>query len=248
MPKISVISIAKQEEELENLIKSLKKQTFKDFELIISTKGTIPEAWNDAISRASGEYFVFTESDATPLNNLWLEEIVKFAKKNTVIKGLEIRPTDLDLCNLVCDASIFRKEKFDENFKVAEDSELFARLRKKGVQIEFINAFPVIHIPDQSWKKTLTRSFKYGRYYIKIIYLHSKKYLDDINTRNFSGNYIHPISNRIRIITENVLLLLGLLFGAIYYLPIFIKKKIKKNRARWGKYLNLIARARRWRL
>lgn len=229
MPKLSVITIAKKVEELENLIKSLEKQTFKDYEIIISTKGTLPEAWNDAVSRASGEFLVFTESDATPLNNFWLEEIAKFAKKNTVIKGLEIRPTDFDLCNLVCDASIFRKEKFDESFQVAEDSELFARLRKKGVQIEFINSFPVIHIQKQSWKKTLSRSFKYGTYYIKIIYMHGKNNLDDINTRNFKGNYIHPVINRIRIITENVLLLIGLLFGAMYYLPLLIKRKIKKK-------------------
>jgi len=226
MPKISVISIAKKEEELDTLFKSLDKQTFKDYEIIVSTKGTIPEAWNDAISRAKGEYLVFTESDAFPLNNDWLEELVKSAKKNTVIKGLEIRPTDLDLCNLVCDASIFREEKFDEGFQVAEDSELFARLRKKGVLIEFRNSFPVIHVQKQSWKKTILRSFKYGRYYLKIIYMHGKKNLDDVNTKNFSGNYIHPVSNRMRIIIENVLFLLGLLFGAIYYLPILLQKRI----------------------
>ena len=55
--------------------KNLTSQTYKDFEFVGSAKGTIPEAWNDAISRAKGDYFVFTETDARPLNNRWLEEI-----------------------------------------------------------------------------------------------------------------------------------------------------------------------------
>ena len=52
MPNISVISIAKDEEELTGLKEALSRQTYKDFEFIISTKGTIPEARNDAISKA----------------------------------------------------------------------------------------------------------------------------------------------------------------------------------------------------
>jgi hypothetical protein len=54
MPKISVISIAKKDFEFEGLRKALANQTFQDFELVTLTKGTIPEAWNDAISRARG--------------------------------------------------------------------------------------------------------------------------------------------------------------------------------------------------
>lgn len=227
MSKISVISIAKKEEELDDLRKVLASQTFRDYELITSTKGTIPQAWNDAISRANGEFLVFIESDAIPLYNKWLEEISKLAKKNTVLKGLEINPTDLDLSNLVCDASIFERARFDESFQIVEDTELFARLRKIGVKIEHINAFPVIHNPTQTWKKTLSRSFKQGMFFMKVMYLHGKNNIDDVNTRNFSGNYINPISNRIRIIAENLLVLLGLCVGAIRYLPIVIKRKIQ---------------------
>jgi len=228
MPKISVISIAKREEEFERLRKALARQTFKDFEFVTSTKGTIPEAWNDAISRAKGEILVFIESDAFPLNERWLEEIVKFAKKNTILKGLEITPTDLNMSNLVCDATIFKNVKFDESFKICEDTELFARLRKMGVKIEYVNAFPVIHVPAQTWRKTLSRGLRMGMYFMKIIYLHGRRNIDDINTRNFCSNYIHPISNRIRIIVENILVLIGLLIGAICYLPILVKRKLEK--------------------
>ena len=168
MPKISVISIAKNEDELNALKDALSKQTYKDFEFIVSTKGTIPEAWNDAISRAKGEFLVFTESDASPLNETWLEEISKHLEKNTIVKGLEITPTNLDMCNLVADVAIFKKIKFDETFPVEEDSELFARLRRNDVAIKQINAFPVIHTPSISWGKTLSRAFLSGHLQMKI--------------------------------------------------------------------------------
>ncbi|MEM2613561.1 MAG: glycosyltransferase [Nitrososphaerota archaeon] len=225
MPKVSVISIAKSDAEFERLREALERQTFRDFEFITSTKGSIPEAWNDALSKAKGEIIVFIESDAFPLNERWLEEIVENWRKGAVLKGLEINPTSLNLCNLVCDADIFRKVRFDESFKCTEDTELFARLRKMGVEVGFVNAFPVVHVPSRTWRKTLSRSFRSGMYFMKIMYMHGKENLDDINTQNFKSNYIHPISNRIRIIVENILVLLGLLVGAIVYIPLLIKKR-----------------------
>jgi GT2 family glycosyltransferase len=229
MPKVSVISIAKRNSDFERLRKALEQQTFRDFEFITSTKGSIPEAWNDAISRAKGEIFVFIESDAFPLSNNWLEEIVKHFKKNAILKGLEINPTSLNLCNLVCDASIFKNVRFDESFKVCEDTELFARLRKMGVEIGFVNAFPVVHIPARSWKKTFSRALRNGIYYMKIIYMHDRGNIDDVNTQNFQSNYIHPISNRLRIIVENILVLLGLFVGAVIYIHILVKRKLKER-------------------
>ncbi|MEM2294224.1 MAG: glycosyltransferase [Nitrososphaerota archaeon] len=226
MPKVSVISIAKSDAEFERLREALERQTFRDFEFITSTKGSIPEAWNDALSKAKGEIIVFIESDAFPLNERWLEEIVENWRKGAVLKGLEINPTSLNLCNLVCDADIFRKVRFDESFKCTEDTELFARLRKMGVEVGFVNAFPVVHVPSRTWRKTLSRSFRSGMYFMKIMYMHGKENLDDINTQNFKSNYIHPISNRIRIIVENILVLLGLLVGAIIYLPILLKRRL----------------------
>ncbi|RLJ01788.1 MAG: hypothetical protein DRP08_05145, partial [Candidatus Aenigmatarchaeota archaeon] len=165
MPKVSIISIAKDDREFERLRKALDKQTFRDFEFITSTKGSIPEAWNDAISRARGEILVFIESDAFPLNDRWLEEIVENFEKGTVLKGLEINPTSLNLCNLVCDAFILKKVQFDKSFKVCEDTELFARLRKMGIKVGFVNAFPVVHIPKRTWRKTLSRALRIGMYY-----------------------------------------------------------------------------------
>ncbi|MEM1773267.1 MAG: hypothetical protein QXQ71_05555, partial [Desulfurococcaceae archaeon] len=77
--------------------------------------------------------------------------------------------------------------------------------------------------------KTLSRSFRNGMYFMKIIYMHGKENLDNINTQNFKSNYIHPISNRLRIIVENILVLLGLITGAIIYLPILLKQRLTEK-------------------
>lgn len=229
MPKISVISIAKDEKSFSRLNEALKNQTYHDFEFVTSTKGTISQAWNDAISRSKGEILVFTESDAFPLNNSWLEEIISHAQNSTILKGLEINPSDLDLCNLVCDASLFRSTRFDESYNSGEDVELFSRLRRMGIKIQFINAFPVVHTPSVSWRKSLARGFKGGLYITKTMYLHGRENLDDINTRNYKSNKIHPVSNRLRIITENALFLLGLLVGSMRYLNVYFKRVRSKN-------------------
>ena len=229
MPKISVISIAKQESEFKRLREALAAQTFQDFEFVTSTKESIPQAWNDAVSRSKGDIFVFTESDAFPLNNKWLEEIVENAKVGTVLKGLEIKPTDLDLCNLVCGSSIFKEVCFDENFHSGEDVEFFTCLRKMGIPIEFVNAFPVVHVSSQTWRKTLSRGITGGMNLIKIVYLYGRSNVDDVNTRNFKGNYVNPVSNRIRIIVENLLILLGLFVGSVRYLPILVERKLGKK-------------------
>jgi hypothetical protein len=58
------------------------------------------------------------------------------------MKSLEITPTNVDMCNLVCDTAIFKKMRFNEKFKVAEDTELFVRLYKNGISIKQMNSFP----------------------------------------------------------------------------------------------------------
>jgi GT2 family glycosyltransferase len=224
-----VISIAKGDDEFRTLRAALANQTFRDFEFVCSTKNSIPEAWNDAISRARGEFLVFTESDAVPLNNRWLEEIANRAREGCVMKGLEVRPSGLNLCNLLCDARIFKSVKFDESFLIHEDTELFAHLRELGTAPEFVNAFPVIHSQSQSWKKSVKRGLR-GMYYMKIIYQHGRKNMDDINTQNQSSNHVHPISNRLRVIVENLLTLMGLLVGAVLYFPISLKQRRRQER------------------
>jgi GT2 family glycosyltransferase len=226
MPRFSVITIARNERDLDNLKSHLSGQRFRDFEFVFSTKGTIPEAWNDAITRSKGDFLVFTESDAWPLQDTWLEEINDRVRENVVMKGIEITPADLDMCNLVCDRRIFDTMRFDERFPVGEDTELFARMRKSGILIERVPGFPVVHKRRESWQKTVTRACSSGRYAMKIIYLHGRLNVDSVNTRNMNGDPVNPVSNRLRIIVHNVLFLTGLCIGLVQYFPlVFLRKK-----------------------
>jgi hypothetical protein len=224
MPKLSVVSIAKTREELDKLENDLSNQTYQDYEFVGSTEGTIPEAWNDAISKAEGDFLVFTETDARPINDRWLEDIAKNLRHNFIVKGTEIRPMDLNMCNLVADAKIFKKERFDESFPVCEDTELFARLRKNNIPIEKVDGFPVVHVPTISWKKTLSRAFTYGHLFMKIVYRHGLGNIETVSTKRENKDQIHPVSNRVRIICENVLILAGLVFGVFFHFFERIKK------------------------
>lgn len=225
MPRFSVISIARHDSELENLRDHLSAQRFRDFEFVASTKGTIPEAWNDAITRSTGDFLIFTESDAWPLQDTWLDEINARVKENVVMKGIEITPTALDLCNLVCDRRIFDSMAFDESFPIGEDTELFARMRKSGIVIEQVWGFPVVHEKKDTWKKTVHRACSSGRLMVKIIFLHGRENVDTVNTRNIRGQYINPISNRFRIIADNILFLAGVCIGLVQYSPLILFKK-----------------------
>ena len=229
-PKLSVIAIARHDAEVEDLKRALKTQSFTDFEFVYSTRGTIPQAWNDAVSRARGEFLVFMESDAAPLNENWLSEIARVARKGAVLKGLEVRPFDLDMSNLICDAEIFANRRFDESFKTVEDSELFARLRTQGVEIEFVETIPIVHSPTRTWHKTLSRAFGNGVSYSRLVYMYGIQNIDTVNTQFRTMNRINPISNRLRIIVENILLLLGLAIGAVAYLPSFIVHRRSRKR------------------
>jgi hypothetical protein len=61
---------------------------------------------------------------------------------------------------------------------------------------------------------------------MKIIYLHGVENIDSINTQNIEKGSINPISNRIRLIVDNLLLLCGLGVGLIIYAPMKLKRQV----------------------
>jgi glycosyltransferase involved in cell wall biosynthesis len=171
MKEVSVIAIAKNQRELESLKKALSRQTFKNFEFVTSTKKGIPQAMNDAISKANGDIIVVTESDALPLTNKWLEEMVKAVKENnsndsekkTVIRGIEVSPLPWCWCNFACYSSVLKNNKVNECYPVAEDTELFARLKRLGYKGLELPIAPVFHRRhDKGFWKSVRNSLIYG--------------------------------------------------------------------------------------
>ena len=92
MPKVSVIIPTKDRpKELENMLLSLSKQTFQDFEIIIVDGNKIPgglvKQENYGLEKAKGEIFIRTDDDASAPPQ-WIEEIVKTFDSDLSIGGV----------------------------------------------------------------------------------------------------------------------------------------------------------------
>jgi GT2 family glycosyltransferase len=205
---VTVICIALREEEFEPVLQALARQTFQDYEFVGVTGGAIPEAWNQAIRQARGELLVFTETDARPVNEHWLEELVNSVPDDvTIVKGLEITGSPLDLSNLAARRRIFEGVQFDERFRWAEDTELFCRLKQQGYRFQQVDCAPVIHRSKTGSKHYMRRAFRYGLYWARLSY----RYPDPVELAGFS------------LVVKNLLAatlnLFGLLTGYLIYWP-----------------------------
>jgi GT2 family glycosyltransferase len=209
VPKVSVISIARLPTEFAPLREALSRQTFRDFEFVEEAGGTIPEAWNRAIARAQGEILVFTETDATPVNEHWLEELVNsIPDDRTIVKGLEITGAPWDLANLAAHRSVFADARFDESFLWAEDTELFCRLKRQGYKFIRVDKAPVIHRHKMGSKRALRRAFRYGVYQARL----RLRYGDD-------GVEVAGIGDAVKRLLGSFLNLIGIVMGYLLYLP-----------------------------
>lgn len=219
--KVSVVSIAKTKKELEPLKNSLKKQTFKDWEFVYSTKKGIPQAWNDAISRTKGEIIITTDSDVEILTNTWLEEMTNAVEKHnkndpekkTIVRGIEISPNlPWTWCNVAFYLNTFKKNKVDENYPIAEDTEFFARLKNLGYKSLELPIAPVLHERDKDFIKILKRSYKYGVLNTKI----NLKY-GSVGFKNEKKEGFNIFKRETMIIISHMLYSFGVLSGFINY-------------------------------
>ena len=208
VPHVSVLCIALDEAELEPVAAWLARQSYRDYELVGVTGGTIPEAWNRAIARARGEILVFTETDATPVNEDWLADLVAAVPdEHTVVKGLEITGEPWDLANLAAHRRVFAGARFDEEFRWAEDTELFCRLRARGVTLENVDVAPVIHPQKIRSKRLIRRAFRYGLYWARL----KHRYDDPIE--------LAGVAQASKVLLGAALNLVGLAVGTVIYWP-----------------------------
>lgn len=221
MKEVSVITIAKNERELEPLKRLLAKQTFKNFEFVTSTKKGIPQAMNDAVNKAKGEIIVVTESDALPLTNKWLEEMVKAVKehnkkdseKKTLVRGIEVSPLPWCWCNFACYASALKKNRLNETYPMAEDTELFARLKKLGYRGLELPIAPVLHKRQiRDFWKSVKNSYKYGLLLTKI----NLKY-GGVGFGKEKKETVNIFKREMKIILSRISFLIGAFAGFISY-------------------------------
>lgn len=209
MPRVSVISIALQEKEFAPLRRVLARQTYRDFEFVGEAGGTIPEAWNRAIARARGEILVFTETDATPVDERWLEQLVSSVPdEKTIVKGLEVSGSPWDMANLAAHRSVFADARFDESFVWAEDTELFCRLKQRGYRLLRVDTAPVIHRHKLGSKRMTRRAFRYGVYHARLRLMYGD-----------NGVEIAGVGYAGVMLLRAVLNLVGLVWGYLLYWP-----------------------------
>ena len=225
MPEVSVVTIARRESELGKLRQALKRQTFRDFEFVYSTKRGIPEAMNDAIQKAKGKIIVVTESDALPMSDTWLEEMVRAVKKynktskKTLIRGIEVVPSAWDWSNFAAYASVLKENKLDESFAIAEDTELFARLKKKGYRGIELPIAPVLHQRSQSISKMIRNNFLYGVLLVRIQMRYAHTGFNSTFNSNVKKSGAGLLKRELGIIFSKILFLIGAFIGIILYYP-----------------------------
>lgn len=207
-PMVSVVSIALRAEEFEPLIAGLKRQTFQDYEFIGEAGGSIPSAWNRAIQRARGEIIVLTETDARPVNERWLEEMVSHVvDRKEIVKGLEVTHRTLDFSNLALHRSLLEDARFDSSFEGVEDVELLCRMRQAGHKVHFIDHAPVINLGKTRARRNYRRAFQNGLQWARL----NQRYGNHADYAHLAfGKYQLAASFR---------LLIGLLVGWVISLP-----------------------------
>ena len=208
VPKVSVISIALKSEEFLPIIENLSRQTYQDYEFVGEAGGTIPEAWNRAIQRARGELVVLTETDATPLDERWLEEMVtSLLEEKMFVKGLEVTSTFWNLSNLAIHRKAFFENQLDESFGWAADHEILCRLQTQNYRLVQLHRAPVVHLKKSSSRHYLRRGFLYGLYWTRLQYRYPNP-LDLSDVKYASNLFLASLLN-----------LLGLFIGFIIYFP-----------------------------
>lgn len=196
------------ESEFEPLLRALEGQTCQDFEFVGEVGGTIPQAWNRALERARGEILVFTETDALPVDECWLAELVgSIPDQRTAVKGLEVTSSPLDLSNLAAHREVFVGQRFDEQFRWAEDTELFCRMKEQGIRFVQVDRAPVIHIHKYASRRYIRRAFWYGLYWARL----KHRFADPVDVMGLSW--------AIKLLLSSLLNISGLLIGWIIYLP-----------------------------
>lgn len=143
------------EKYLDECLESVEKQTYRDFEVVISRKNTLPSARNDGISRSKGEYILPLDVDDL-LSERFLEMVTEKLKEYDVVTtghkefGYHFAEGNYDgdfslegfkKENKLIACSAYRREKYDEigGYDEAmtdgyEDWDFWIRMAKAGAR------------------------------------------------------------------------------------------------------------------
>jgi len=138
------------------------------------------------------------------------------SKKRTVIRGIEASPLPWCWCNFGSYASVLKENKLKENYPIAEDTELFARLRKQGYRGIELPIAPVMHARNNSFHKMIKSGFLYGLLLTKIKMKYGQTGFDT-KFQKKSKNSMGLLKRELGLIISRFMFLIGVFLGLIIF-------------------------------
>lgn len=161
-----IIPIKKERNEywklLPKSINSVLKQTFTDFELILSIyENEVSEGRNSGIRKAQGEWILTLDAD-DELMPKFLEEVSKYTNQydiiatDALVNGIRFVAEphkEFESRNRILNCSLFKKEvweryNFNEQLKAYEDYDFWLKAIRNGFKIGAVN-IPLVKINDR---------------------------------------------------------------------------------------------------
>lgn len=230
-----IIRTLNEEKYLFELLDNVSKQSSQkyDFEIVVIDSGstdktldiakkfksrityidkkefTFGRSLNRACEFANGDFLIFISGHCIPINNNWIEEIIrpidkgicdysygkqvardttKFSERQLFDKYFPDEsniPQEGIFCNNANSAiskTVWMNFRFDEELTGCEDMELAKRLVLKGGKVGYVASAPVYHIHDESWSQVIKR---YERESLALQKIFPEVHLNIFNVINF---------------------------------------------------------------
>lgn len=169
---ISVVTIAKSQEEIDGKISEFKGQAVYPDEFCTSTNPSLVEAWPEALAKVTGDIVVITETDAHIIDAHFIEELAANVRPDTIVKGLEINHFWENFANVCCRAELLRKYPVTTEYSLGQDTDWYERCKRAGVKVRQMRGAAVIHDRGFATHKQLSRAYEYGRVNVRLIRLY----------------------------------------------------------------------------
>lgn len=182
-PRISLVTIAKTQAEIDAKIAELSAQTIVPDEYCYSTHSDLATAWGEAFAKVTGDIVIVNETDAHPINDRFIEDLLKNYSPDKITKGLEVNGFWENFANIIFDAKLLKKFPVTLNNGLAQDTEWYCRLKAAGIKIDQAQTSVVVHHRPSVTEKQLARAYEYGREHVKLIKKYSYYPLEKLRQR-----------------------------------------------------------------
>ena len=177
-PEVSILVPARNDRTMDRLLRSLEKQTFKNFEVLIADDSDIPlkiergklsvrhfhtgrmtvsEKFNYMSKAARADRVLLTETGVVMPED-WLETMLSEYEEGMLLRAPQVAfPQDaaVNITSIMLPRKVMREVKHDTNLTFADDVDWMMALDMAGVKKKLTTKTQVYHYMDRHWKKQL---------------------------------------------------------------------------------------------